>query len=130
MKDSAALLRLLVERLDNMDADIRGLRLAVEGRSYRDRLIVELAGAVGLGPTWAAAQAVSMILAGAQPAPAGAEHLAGVLRGCQLSARQVLRILQAAAAQAAADRSTALCQWPIGRHDRAIATDDEGSNDG
>lgn len=109
-------------------AEVRELRLAVEGKAYRDRLIVQLAAAVGLGPTWAGAQAVALILAGNE-APAGAEGIAGLLQAHRLSARQVLRILQAAAAEAAADRSAALCQWPIGRHDPAIANDDDGPTD-
>jgi hypothetical protein len=105
--------------------ELRAIRLAVEGRAYRDRLICELAAAMPLGVTWAGAQAVSLILSGARPAPLGAEAVAAMLAGCRLSARQVLRVLQASAASARADKSAALCQWPPPRDDRATDPDDD-----
>lgn len=122
MTESGAteLLRALLAQQQATQAELRALRLAVEGARYRHRLISDLGRAVALGPTWAGAQQMALILAGVEAAPAGAEPLVDVLRAdraCPRSARQLLRILQVAAERAATDSAGRLCQWPANADD-------------
>lgn len=107
-EDVLAMQRLLL-------AEMRELRLAVDGQDYRRRLICELGAAVGLGATCIGALNVALILQGVQEPPPAVESIVALLRGdpkCPRSDRQVLRILQAEAQRIAADNSAALCQWP------------------
>ena len=107
----------IIERLDRIAADLAALRLRVEGKAYRDRLILDLADALGLGATWSAATSVELILAGVRQPPSGAAAIVAALAGTKLSARQLLRILQAGAEAAAAVKASALCQsWPPRDH--------------
>jgi hypothetical protein len=110
-------IRCLHGKLDQLAAEMAAVRLAVGGKPYRDALLRELAAALALGGTWAAAQAIELVLRGIRPAPAGAEAAVAALGGVRLSARQVLRILQAGDAAAAADKGAALCQSWMARHD-------------
>lgn len=122
MTGTAAELRLVRAELAALRADVAALRLRVEGKAYRDRLIRDLAAALSLGATWSAATSVALILGGIRAAPTGAEATVTALAGTRLSARQVLRILQAGAAAAAADKAATLCQsWPP-RDDRHTTT--------
>ena len=84
-----------------------------EGNRFRDELIVGLGTTLGLGPTWAAAQHIALVLQGAADPPDGCADLVALLRthGAPKSARQVLRILQAAAKAQAADKLDAFCQF-------------------
>ena len=98
--------------LAGIAAEVTSIRLRMEGKTYRDSLLRELAGALGLGgATWASTNAIALILAGVRQPPAHAAATAAALAGTKLSARQILRILQAGEAARAADRSRALCQW-------------------
>ena len=111
-------------------SDVAVIRLRVEGKPRRDALIRELSSALGLGgTTWASATAISLILAGIRPPPKGAVAIVAALAGTQLSARQVLRVLQSGVAAEAVDKSHALCQfWPL-RNDAVTPTDFEHSNE-
>ncbi len=111
-------------RQDAAAADLAALRLAAGGRAYRDSLLRDLAQALALGSTWAAAQSVELILQGVRLPPAGAEAAATALAGVRLSARQVLRILQAGESAADTDNAALLCQyWPPGEH-QPVSTDE------
>ena len=119
----------LLANVRALRAEMRGLRLAVEGRTYRDQLIAELAAAVGLGPTWSCAQEIALILGGVRVGPA--PELAAALRAsrsCPRSPRQILRILQSVREEEFADTTAVLCQWPPRAEDHAH-TADEGIDD-
>jgi hypothetical protein len=84
-----------------------------EGNRFRDELIVGLGATLGLGPTWAAAQHLALVLQGVADPPDGCADLVALLRTHRApsSARQVLRILQDAAKAQAADKLDAFCQF-------------------
>ncbi len=106
--------------------EIRELRLAVEGKAYRDRLLVQLADLTGLGPTWACAQRVSLIVQGASAAPDGGGAIAKLLsadRKCPLSARQIFRVLKDEIERGVTDKSAALCQWSSNVHHEDLKSD-------
>ena len=111
-----------------MAADLAALRLSLEGKTRRDALLRALAGDLGLGATWAAANAVALILAGVRRPPAAAEPTTAALAGTQLSARQILRILQAGGTRESADKSAALCQWLQPREHRSSCDDEDDEN--
>lgn len=124
LADVLAELRGLVAAVEHLHAaqravaaDVAAMRLAAGGKAYRDALLRDLAQSLALGGTWAAAQSVELILLGIRPPPAGAEATAAALAGVRLSARQVLRILQAGETATATDKAQQLCQsWPPRNH--------------
>jgi hypothetical protein len=120
-----ALLRESVDLQRQVLSELRQHRLQAEGKRYRDELIHALGTALALGPTWQCAQQLALILAGAAEAPARVQAQAALLRtlpGGELSARHLLRILQRQAQEAAADKISALCQWPP-RTDHGASSD-------
>jgi hypothetical protein len=122
--------------------ELRAIRAAVEApaaawampataRGRRHLAIRSLADALALGPTWACAQAIAAILAGARAAPRGCRDLVAELRAdqsCPRSVRQMLRIIAPPVADTA-DTGDRWRQWPPLRYGGGIATDDEGSTD-
>lgn len=115
----------LADAFERLARDVQGLRLAVEGNRFRDELIVGLGASLKLGPTWAAAQHLALVLQGVADPPDGCADLVALLRTHRApsSPRQVLRILQEAAKAQAADKLDAFCQWPGFREYETSATD-------
>ena len=112
-----------------MAADLAALRLSLEGKTRRDALLRDLAGYLDLGcSTWAAANAIALILTGVRRPPAEAESTTLALAGTQLSARQIQRILQAGRTRESADKSAALCQWLQPRDHRSSSDDEDDEN--
>lgn len=108
-----AVLADLVSAFRELAGEVRAMRLAVEGRRYRDELLVQLSAAIGLGTTWAGVQQLAQVLRGTIEPPAGTEQLVELLRrqgSCPGSDEQLWRILKAAAAAAATDRNREFCQ--------------------
>ena len=98
-----------------------------EGNRFRDELIVGLGATLGLGPTWAAAQHLALVLQGVADPPDGCADLVALLRThrAPTSARQIHRILKDAATARAADKFNDFCRWPgFSEHDDS-ATDED-----
>ena len=126
MQATAPALQRVEAQQASIAADVAAMRLRVEGKARRDAVLRELASVLGLGgATWASATAVALILAGVRPPPRGGEAAVAALAGTQLSARQVLRILQAGVEAEAADKTRALCQWWPSRDDGGTDTDED-----
>ncbi len=131
-------LRRLADTLERHEAaqaavvrELRAIRLHVEGKAYRDQLLAGLGAALGLGPTYAAAERLALVLAGAADPPEGCADLVSLLRtasgraAAPVSARQLFRVLQSAAEAAAADKLSAFCQWRGFAQDEVSSPSDE-----
>ncbi len=117
----------LADAFERLARDVQALRLAVEGNRFRDELIVGLGAISGLGPTWAAAQHLALLMQGVADPPDGCADLVALLRThrAPTSARQIHRILKDAATARAADKFNDFCRWPgFSEHDDS-ATDED-----